>query len=62
MLGAERLRLEKMIAAPDMYRETRKDDLKRCLLEQAQVMKKLQGAEERWLVLSSEIEALATSS
>jgi ATP-binding cassette subfamily F protein 3 len=60
-LGAERLRLEKLIAAPDMYGEARKDDLKRCLLEQAQVMKKLQGAEERWMTLSAELEALATS-
>jgi ATP-binding cassette subfamily F protein 3 len=61
-LGAERLRLEKLIASPDMYGETRKDDLKRCLLEQAQVTKKLQGAEERWLALSAELETLATSS
>ncbi|MBI3526459.1 MAG: ATP-binding cassette domain-containing protein [Betaproteobacteria bacterium] len=60
-LGAERLRLEKLIAAPDMYGETRKDDLKRCLLEQAQVMKKLQGAEERWLALCAEFEVLAAS-
>ena len=60
-LGVERLRLEKMIAAPDMYGETRKEDLKRCLLEQAQVKKKLQGAEERWLALSAELEALAIS-
>jgi ATP-binding cassette subfamily F protein 3 len=61
-LGAERVRLERMIAAPDMYGESRKDDLKRCLLEQAQVLKKLQGAEERWLALSAELEALAASS
>ena len=61
-LGAEKLRLEKMIATPDMYGETRKDDLKRCLLEQAQVMKKLHGAEERWLALCAQLEALATSS
>ena len=61
-LGAEKLRIEKMIAAPDMYGEARKDDLKRCLLEQAQIVKKLQGAEERWIVLSSELEALVTSS
>ena len=60
-LGAERLRLEKMIAAPDMYGETRKDDLKRCLLEQAQITKKLQGAEERWMALSAELEGLVTS-
>jgi ATP-binding cassette, subfamily F, member 3 len=61
MLGAERLRLEKMIAAPDMYGDARKDDLKRCLLEQAQVAKKLQGAEERWLALSAELEVIAAS-
>ena len=61
-LGAEKLRIEKMIAAPDMYGEARKDDLKRCLLEQAQIAKRLQGAEERWMVLSSELEALVTSS
>ena len=61
-LGAERLRLEKMIAAPDMYGDARKDDLKRCLLEQAQVAKKLQGAEERWLALSAELEVIAASS
>ena len=59
-LGADRGRLEKLIAAPDMYGETRKDDLKRCLLEQAQVMKKLQVAEDRWLALCAELEALAT--
>ena len=60
-LGAERLRLEKMIAAPDMYGDARKDDLKRCLLEQAQVAKKLRGAEERWLALSAELEVIAAS-
>jgi ATP-binding cassette subfamily F protein 3 len=60
-LGSEKARLEKMIAAPDMYAEARKDDLKRCLLEQAQVVKKLQGAEERWLALCAELEALVPS-
>ncbi|HXF15646.1 MAG TPA: ATP-binding cassette domain-containing protein [Burkholderiales bacterium] len=60
-LSAESQRLEKLIAAPDMYGDARKEDLKRCLLEQAQVAKKLQAAEERWLLLSAELEALATS-
>ncbi len=60
-LGAERLRLEKLIAAPDMYDESKKDDLKRCLFEQAQIARKLQVAEERWLALSAELEALAAS-
>jgi len=60
-LGLEKRRLEKLLAAPDMYGESRKDDLKRCLLEQAQVVKKLQAAEERWLGLCAELEALAAS-
>ncbi len=48
-----------MIASPDMYADGRKDDLKRCLLEQAQVTAKLHQAEERWLTLSTELEQLA---
>src|SRR3954468_12531875 len=60
-LSAENQRLEKLIAAPDMYGEARKGDLKRCLLEQAQTAKRLQSAEERWLSLCAELEALATS-
>ena len=60
-LGLEKRRLEKLLAAPDMYAESRKDDLKRCLLEQAQVVKKLQTVEERWLGLCAELEALAAS-
>ena len=43
-LGAEKPRLETLIADPDLYDEARKDDLKRCLVEQAQVLKKLQAS------------------
>ncbi len=57
-LGTERVRLEKRIASPDMYADSRKEDLKRCLLEQAQVMAKLHEVEERWLALSAELEQL----
>ncbi len=57
-LGIERTRLEKLIASPDMYGDGRKEDLKRCLLEQAQVTAKLHEAEERWLALSAELEHL----
>ncbi len=60
-LGAQRQRLEIRMAAPDMYGDARKEELKRCLLEQAQVLKQLQVAEERWLALCAELEALATS-
>ena len=58
-LTAERQRLEKLLAAPDMYGDGRKEDLKRCLLEQAGVTAKLQKAEEQWLMLSAELEGLA---
>jgi ATP-binding cassette subfamily F protein 3 len=57
-LGTERVRLEKLIASPDMYGDGHKEDLKRCLLEQAQVRAKLHEAEERWLTLSAELEQL----
>ena len=57
-LDAERARLEKVLAAPDLYAEARKDDLKRALLERSQVDKRLREAEERWLALSAELEAL----
>jgi hypothetical protein len=39
-----------------MYVDGRKEDLKRCLLEQAQVAARLHEAEERWLAVSAELE------
>ncbi|MGH8758000.1 MAG: ATP-binding cassette domain-containing protein, partial [Burkholderiales bacterium] len=60
-LGIDRSRLEKLIASPDMYGDGRKEELKRCLLEQAQVTAKLHEAEERWLALSTELEQLTTT-
>jgi ATP-binding cassette subfamily F protein 3 len=57
-LASERARLEKLIASPDMYADSRKEDLKRCLLEQVQVGTQLARAEARWLQLSEELEAL----
>jgi ATP-binding cassette subfamily F protein 3 len=57
-LAADRQRLEKLIASPDMYAEPRKEDLKRCLLEQARVKAQLGDAEQRWLELSERLEAL----
>jgi hypothetical protein len=50
-----------VLAAPDIYGEARKDDLKRALLERSQVDKRLQEAEEGWLALSAELEALVAS-
>jgi ATP-binding cassette, subfamily F, member 3 len=58
-LGGERERLEKRMAAPDLYDDARKDDLKRCLQEQARISQRLAEVEERWLALSTELEALA---
>jgi ATP-binding cassette, subfamily F, member 3 len=57
-LSAGRKILENRLAAPDLYGEDRKEDLKRCLREQADVTAKLQKAEEQWLILSAELEAL----
>jgi ATP-binding cassette subfamily F protein 3 len=57
-LAAERARLEKRIASPDMYAGSGKEELKRCLLEQARVSAELGRAEERWLQLSEELEGL----
>ena len=60
-LGIERARLEKLIASPDMYGDGRKEDLKRCLLEQAQITAKLHEAEELWLALSTKLEQLTAA-
>ncbi|MFN0038886.1 MAG: ATP-binding cassette domain-containing protein [Burkholderiales bacterium] len=60
-LEAERMRLEKQIAAPDMYGEARKDDLKRILQEQARVNRLLQSTEERWLALTAELDSLTAN-
>jgi ATP-binding cassette subfamily F protein 3 len=57
-LSGERQRLEKLIASPDMYADARREDLKRCLREQARVLADLARAEERWLELSEQLEGL----
>ena len=58
-LGAERGRLEKLLAAPDMYGDSRKEDLKGLLIEQAKLAQHLEQAEEQWLELTAELDALA---
>ena len=57
-LGKQKARLEKRMAAPDLYDDSRKDDLKHCLQEQARIVQRLAEAEERWLALSAELESL----
>jgi ATP-binding cassette, subfamily F, member 3 len=58
-LEAEKARLEMRIAAPDMYGDERREELKGLLFEQARVAAGLQQAEEEWLALSAELEAVA---
>ncbi len=57
-LADERNQLEKLIASPDIYADSRREDLKHCLLEQARVGILLSRAEERWLQLSEELQGL----
>mgnify|MGYP001400253151 CR=1 FL=1 len=57
-LGAERKRLETLLADPNLYAVANRERLKDCLQEQAQVNARLHSAEERWLVLQAELEAL----
>jgi len=56
----EKMRLENLIASPDLYENSRKEHLREYLLEQARVSKQLDRAEERWLELTSQLEELAS--
>jgi ATP-binding cassette subfamily F protein 3 len=57
-LAADKALLEKRLAAPDIYADARKDDLRQCLLQRAQLDQRLAEAEERWLQLSARLEAI----
>ena len=57
-LTGKKARLEKLITSPDMYLDSRRDEMTKCLIEQAQVTQRLSQAEEHWLALSGELEAL----
>ena len=57
-LNAEKTRLEGVLASQDIYAEANKENLKACLLQQAEVQAKLSTAEERWLALQEELEAI----
>jgi ATP-binding cassette, subfamily F, member 3 len=48
--------IENRMAAPDMYDDTNKAQLREFLLEQADVSKQLESAEEQWLELSTQLE------
>ena len=57
-LTAEKSQLDALLASPEMYAEGSKDKLKDSLLRQAQVVGELGRAEESWLALHGELEAL----
>jgi ATP-binding cassette subfamily F protein 3 len=57
-LTAEKSQLDALLASPEMYAEGSKDKLKESLLRQAQVTGELGRAEESWLALHGELEAL----
>ncbi len=59
-LGAQRKRLESLLADPNLYAAESRERLKACLQDQAQVNARLHAAEERWLDLQVQLEALET--
>jgi ATP-binding cassette subfamily F protein 3 len=61
-LTQEKERLENLIASPDMYDDTRKEELRQYQFEQARVGERLHLAEERWLELSAQLESLSSGS
>ena len=48
--------IENRMAAPDMYEDSNKAQLRESLLEQADVSRQLESAEEKWLELSTQLE------
>jgi ATP-binding cassette subfamily F protein 3 len=60
-LGGERKRLETLLADPNLYRPESRERLQACLRDQARVGAQLQEAEERWLELQAQLEALASN-
>jgi ATP-binding cassette subfamily F protein 3 len=56
----EKTRLENLIASPDIYENSRKEQLREYLLEQARISKQLEGAEEHWLELTTQLEELVS--
>ena len=56
----EKVRLENLIASPDLYEDSRKGQLREYLLEQARVSKELDRAEAHWLELTTRLEELVS--
>jgi len=60
-LGGDRERLETLLADPNLYGPESRERLQACLRDQALVGAQLQEAEERWLELQAQLEALASN-
>ncbi len=61
-LSEEKAALEGMLANPEMYTDSQKAELKTALARQQEIHRALEGNEERWLVLSDQIEFLSKAS
>ena len=57
-LNAEKATLETALADPGLYAEAQKAKLRDALARQATLARELESAEERWLELQEEIEAI----
>jgi len=60
-LGGDRERLETLLAEPNLYGPERSERIQARLRDQALVGAQLQEAEERWLELQAQLEALASN-
>ncbi|HEC16698.1 MAG TPA: ATP-binding cassette domain-containing protein [Sedimenticola sp.] len=61
-LGEQQAALEQRLAAPDIYAQTRKEDLRRLLQEKAEADRRLARAEEAWLAAGEALEAAGEAS
>jgi ATP-binding cassette subfamily F protein 3 len=57
-LSADKVRLETLLADPDIYAQHDRDRVKACLVDQARVSGRLEVVEEQWLQLQEQLEAL----
>ena len=60
--NARRAELETLITHPDLYEESRKEDLKARLFEQASLLKELERLEADWMAQQEVLEGMATAS
>ena len=58
--NARKTEVETLLAAPDIYADERKDELKQLLFEQASLGRELERLEGEWMEQQEVLEALAT--